>query len=284
MEPALSPDWPLAEHSRFVRSRPHHWHLQDLGQGPTLLLIHGTGASTHSWRDLMPLLAETYRVVAIDLPGHGFTRLGSRMRSSLDCVSDDLAALCRVEGIDPCAIIGHSAGAAVALRCSAKLGRNAPVIGINPALQPFHGLAGVMFPVAARMMAMAPGLVDMLARSMASSERVGQLLAGTGSKLTRDGTELYARLFRDKRHVEGALLMMAQWKLDGLRADLPKLDTRALFLTGSLDGMVPPIGAVEAASQMRNAEARSLDGFGHLVHEEAPEKVAAILTRWLGAQ
>jgi magnesium chelatase accessory protein len=48
------------------------------GQGkthrrPTVLLLHGTGASTHSWRALAPLLARRCTVVALDLPGHGFT-------------------------------------------------------------------------------------------------------------------------------------------------------------------------------------------------------------------
>ena len=47
------------------------WHVQVAGDGPVLLLLHGTGAATHSWRDLLPLLAERFTVVAPDLPGHG---------------------------------------------------------------------------------------------------------------------------------------------------------------------------------------------------------------------
>ena len=65
-----------------------------MGEGPDIVLLHGTGASTHSWRALIPLLAERYRVTAIDLPGHGFTRLGARMRSSLECMAEDIATLC----------------------------------------------------------------------------------------------------------------------------------------------------------------------------------------------
>ena len=44
-----------------------------MGDGPDLLLLHGSGAATHSWRDLAPLLARDFRVIAPDLPGHGFT-------------------------------------------------------------------------------------------------------------------------------------------------------------------------------------------------------------------
>jgi magnesium chelatase accessory protein len=196
------------------------------------------------------------------------------MRSSLDCMSDDLAALCQAEGITPTLIVGHSAGAAVALRLAGKLGQGARVAGVNPALKPFEGLAGVMFPIAARMMAMTPGMAGTLTRQMRDPGRVLSLLRGTGSDISAGQMNLYARLFRDRAHVEGTLLMMAQWKLDGLRADLPKIATPTLFLTGSNDRMVPPVSAVEAARIMPDATVESIDGYGHLLHEEAPDRVA----------
>jgi magnesium chelatase accessory protein len=66
-------DWPNREASRFVRAAGLRWHVQVMGQGPALLLAHGTAATTHSWRALAPLLATRFTVVAPDLPGHGFT-------------------------------------------------------------------------------------------------------------------------------------------------------------------------------------------------------------------
>ena len=66
-------DWPNREASRFVEAGGLRWHVQQMGRGPVLLLLHGTGASTHSWRALLPLLAKSFTVVAPDLPGHGFT-------------------------------------------------------------------------------------------------------------------------------------------------------------------------------------------------------------------
>ena len=67
-------DWPNRQYSRFVEAAGMRWHVQVMGQGPALLLLHGTGAATHSWRDVMPKLAGHYTVVAIDLPGHAFTQ------------------------------------------------------------------------------------------------------------------------------------------------------------------------------------------------------------------
>ena len=70
-------DWPLSRCSQFANSAGLRWHYQKLGQGPVMLLLHGTGASTHTWRDLVPLWASTFTVVSVDLPGHAFTPDGA---------------------------------------------------------------------------------------------------------------------------------------------------------------------------------------------------------------
>ncbi|MFZ5963595.1 alpha/beta fold hydrolase BchO [Thalassococcus sp. BH17M4-6] len=275
------PGWPNSDCSSLITLRPHRWHVQQKGGGPTLLLLHGAGGSTHSFRDLLPGLAQDHHVVAVDLPGHGFSMLGTRHRSSLNAMAQDLAALCTDQGWQTTAIIGHSAGAAVALRLSQLLPGTPSVIGINPALEPFRGLAGIAFPIFARIIAMTPFVVDFALRSLARPGRVAALLENTGSKIDAEGCALYARLFRDKAHVDGVLLMMAQWKLDGLLADLPQLNTQCLFLTGSRDRTVPPVIAVEAADMMPNCEAQSLEDYGHLMHEEAPERIATLVRNWL---
>ena len=282
MDPARDlADWPNSDLSRMIRVRPHDWHVQETGSGPVVLLIHGAGGSSHSYRDLIPLLAQRFRVVAVDLPGHGFTCLGTRHRSALDTMAQDLAALCSHEGWLPAAVVGHSAGAAVALRLALLQELRPRIVSLNPALEPFRGLAGLTFPVVARMVAMTPFIVDLALKQMATPERVSRLLRGTGSRLEPEGIALYARLFRDRDHVDGVMLMMAQWKLDGLLADLPHVDTPCLFLTGSNDATIPPVIAVDAARRMPRAEVQSLDDYGHLMHEEAPDVIAARIVDWL---
>ena len=274
--------WPNAQFSRHIRHRPHAWHVQEAGTGATLLLLHGAGGSVHSWRDVLPQLAERFHVVAIDLPGHGQTRLGTRHRSGLEQMVEDLGSLCAARGWDPKAIVGHSAGAAVGLRL-AQRHPGTRLIGINPALAPFRGLAGVLFPAAARMMAMTPFMVDMVLRSTRQPDRVRALLNGTGSRLDAAGAALYAQLFRDRAHVDGTLLMMAQWKLDGLLADLPVLPVQSLFLTGGNDRTVPPDTALEAAARMPDARVETYEGYGHLLHEEIPEAISRRITEWVSS-
>ena len=133
--------WPLRAASRQINGPVHRWHAQVTGNGPLLLLLHGAGGSTHSYRDVIPLLSDTYTVVALDLPGHGFTQLGGRARSGLDPMAEDVTRLCAQEGWQPEVIIGHSAGAAVALRMALTAHQPPHVIGLNAALGEFPGLA-----------------------------------------------------------------------------------------------------------------------------------------------
>ncbi len=268
------PTWPNRDYSSQISVRPHRWHVQQMGQGPVILLIHGAGGATHSWRDVMPALAQSAHVIALDLPGQGFTQAGTRTRSGLDATAQDIAALCADQGWRPAAIVGHSAGAAIALRLSQRLDPTPAVIGINPALGKFDGVAGWLFPVMAKALALNPLTPLLFTLGGASARRARQLIEGTGSHLTEEGYSLYARLMGDRAHVGGTLQMMASWQLDGLIADLPRITARTLFLAASGDRAVPPKIATRAAATMPDANVETLERLGHLAHEEAPDATA----------
>lgn len=269
--------WPLMEHSRFVLQRPHRWHVQEAGAGPTVLLIHGAGGATQSWRGLFPLLAATYHVVAIDLPGQGFTQIGARARCGLDHMAEDLWALTRAQGWHPAAIVGHSAGVAIALRMTELPGGPAcPVIGINAALGNFKGVAGWLFPVLAKALSLSPFTAGLFAAATTDAT-VRNLIKGTGSRLDAAGIALYRRLASDAGHVDGTLAMMSQWRLDGLLRRLDGITVPVTLIAGSGDSAVPPGTSIEAAKIIPGARAIELPGLGHLAHEEDPGAVAAII-------
>ncbi len=280
----MPPDWPNRSAMRQIAARPHRWCVMETGSGPTLLLLHGAGGASHSWRALVPLLAPHYRLIAPDLPGQGFTRAGSRQRLGLDHMAEDIAHLCATEDWQPQGIIGHSAGAAIALRLTEIL--PAPpraVVGINAALGAFEGVAGVMFPLMAKILALNPLIPRLVARLWGNRAKVERLLASTGSPLDAEGTAQYLLLVRDPDHVAGTLAMMAQWRLDGLLARLPGLATPTLLLTGSKDRAVPPRVSRAAAERMPAARHAELPGPGHLMHEEDAGRTAALILPFLAA-
>lgn len=278
-----SGDWPMSAQSRFVLCKPHKWHVQELGRGPTVLLVHGAGGATQSWRHLMPILAETFHVIAVDLPGQGFTRLGARQRCGLEPMAEDLARLCAAEGWQPRAIIGHSAGAAIALQMALTLNPVPRVVGINAALGNFRGLAGVVFPLMAKALAMTPWVAQLFTASAARPQSVTRLIEGTGSRLPDTDLRWYRALVSDRAHVDSTLSMMAQWDLGPLLRALPRHPAKTLLITGDADKAVPPEVSAEAASRMPDARVVSLAGLGHLAHEEDAPATAAPILAFLNA-
>jgi magnesium chelatase accessory protein len=272
-------DWPNRTSSRFVEAGGLRWHVQRLGRGPRLLLLHGTGAGTHSWRGLLPLLARDFDVLAPDLPGHAFTDPMERERPSLVNMARAVGALLRHLDFAPDESVGHSAGAAILARlCLDREIEPRRIVSLNGALLPFDGLAGHIFPPMAKMLFLNP-LAPRLFAWTADRAAVARLLRGTGSTIDPAGVALYARLLANPAHVAGALGMMANWDLDRLAPDLRRLPTPVALVTGTNDKAVPPEAARRLQEILPAARVHHLRGLGHLAHEEKPDMAAELILR-----
>ena len=270
-------DWPQRAASGFVQAGGLSWHVQQWGAGPVVLLLHGTGAATHSWRGLAPLLAARFRVIAPDLPGHGFTRGRPAGGLAMPAMARAVAALCTALDVAPALLIGHSAGAATACRLVLDgLVQPAGIMALNPALLPFPGIAAKLFPSLARLLFVNPFAPHLFAAWARQPGEVKRFLGrSTGSRIDAAGLAAYAALFGTAGHCAGAITMMADWDLEQLAADLPRLSVPLLLLHGAADPMVPPSVSHEVAGRVAGARDVLLPGLGHLAHEEAPTAVAA---------
>jgi magnesium chelatase accessory protein len=274
-------DWPHREASRFVSAGGLRWHVQVMGRGPVLLLVHGTGAASHSWRDLMPLLAPHFTVVAPDLPGHGFSAMPPSRRMSLPGMADALHHLLAALALPPEIAVGHSAGAAIAARLCLD-GQMAPraLVSLNGALLPPSGLAGLVFMPSARLLALNPLVPRLVAWTASDRAAVQRLIDSTGSRLDARGAALYRQLVGNPAHVAGTLTMMARWDLAPLLRDLPRLKAQLTLVVGENDRTVSPREADQLRARvpaLAGARVVRLPGLGHLAHEQAPDRVAAIV-------
>ncbi len=276
-------DWPHREHSRFVAAGGVHWHVQQLGlaqgAGPVALLLHGTGASTHSWRDFAPLLAPQFTVLMIDLPGHAFSGLPDAAQMSLPGMARAIGALMHALGMAPALVVGHSAGAAIAAQMALagqaqQQVQPRAIASLNGAWLPLGGVAGRVFSPVAKLMALNPLVPRLFSWRAQDASAVARLIDGTGSKIDAAGMRQYGRLVANPGHVAGALSMMANWDLAALQAQLPALAVPVLLLTGSNDRTVPPAQALQVAHLLPDARMQRLAGLGHLAHEEQPALVA----------
>ena len=282
--------WPHRQHSRFVQAAGLRWHVQQfesaLSGAPTVLLLHGTGASTHSWRGLIPLLAPHFKLLSLDLPGHAFTDMplggSNSLQMSLPGMAKAIGELLDTLGAKPALVVGHSAGVAIAARMALD-GNASPerILSINGALQPLGGLAGQVFLPVAKLMSALPFVPSLFSWQAAQPSVLQKLMDSTGSKLDAEGMALYGQLVSNPGHAAGALGMMANWDLPQLAIDLPRLKTPLSLMVGSNDQTVPPRQAARlvalwpAASAAPQPQLTTLPGLGHLAHEERPDLVAS---------
>jgi magnesium chelatase accessory protein len=223
----------------------------------------------------MPLLAQDFTVVAPDLPGHGFTEAPRAEGYTLSKMATAAENLMEALAIKPALSVGHSAGAAIAARMTLDGALDAPIVSLNGALLPFPGVARQIFPAMARALFLNPFAPRLFALQGQSRRFVGNFLErSTGSKIDAEGERLYQSLFARSDHCAGALGMMANWDLDGLKRDLPKLLVPTLLIAAADDAAVPPPVARQVAKIIPNAEVLTLPALGHLMHEEAPDRIA----------
>jgi magnesium chelatase accessory protein len=273
-------DWPNRQASMFVDAGGLRWHVQRMGDGPVLLLLHGTGAATHSWRGLLPLLARRFTVVAPDLPGHGFTDAPPFEQLSLLGMSESLADLLHALSLAPALAVGHSAGAAILAHMDLSNQLDARVlVSLNGALKPLGGLAAAVFQPVAKLMAGSSLLPAVLARRAQNRSAVERLLRGTGSEIDAEGIDLYARLFSNRGHAAATLGMMANWDLHSLHDGLPDLRANLVLVVSGGDRTISPEQAFEIRDRVSGARVEYVRGLGHLAHEENPELFFDIIER-----
>lgn len=268
---------PAAPEHRFVQDGPIRWHVTTMGQGPAVLLVHGTGASSHSFHALMQLLAERFTVVVPDLPGHALTLASPSFEPSLPSMASALGRLVAALALRPVVVVGHSAGAALVAQMTLDhLVEPRLVVGLAAALVPFRGLARAVLHPAAGLLSrsIAPMLI---AAGLAGTRRVGSIVRSTGSTLDPSGVEAYRRLVERPEHVAGVLSMMAHWDLDPLYHALPRLGPPCLLLAGQHDRAAPVAQLRAVSARMPRTTLVVVARTGHLLHEEQPRQVATLI-------
>jgi magnesium chelatase accessory protein len=276
-------DWPNRDASRFVRAGNIEFHVQVMGppSAPSILLVHGTGASSHSFRDIMPILAGSYRVLAPDLPGHGFSG-GEGSALSLPGMAQALSKLLATLDARPCVAVGHSAGTAILIEMALdRMMAPGRIIGFNSALKPIEGDA--LFSPLAKMLVLNPFVPRAFASFARHTGAAERLLSRTGSRIDARGQMLYRKLIESPGHVSGALGMMAGWDLAPLIARLSSMPCPVTLVAARDDVMVPPSVSREAAALIPGCQLVLHETGGHLLHEVEPDFAAGIIMSAAGA-
>ena len=272
-------DWPNREHSRIISVGDLDWHVQLNGKGPVVLLLHGTGSSTHSWSDLIPLLENHAQVLVPDLPGHAFT-LGAKLDDlKLDEIARSLQLLIDQLGIEaPTIVVGHSAGAPLAIRFALAAAKQPKlVIALNPSFIPPPAVYTSFFGPLLGPITRSSTLSSLLASFSPSLGMVDKLLDSTNTILPESRRVYYRKLFERSDHVRGSMNFMAAADIQKVLTEADLYQGKLICVLGKQDAWIPvkPLEKI-VRDYFPAAEILKWEG-GHIMHELEPRKVAQLI-------
>lgn len=242
----------------------------DVGEGEPVVLVHGVGLRLEAWDPQIESLAETHRVIAIDLPGHGASSpigKGSGLASFVDWLVVALDDL----DLDSVNIAGHSMGALVAGGCAVTAPNRVRRVALLSAVHRRDGAASSA--VRARAAEIAAGTVDTtapLARWFGADCHTSEPYKLVKAWLAAVDVDAYATAYG--AFAEGDVVYADRWS---------SVACPALFLTGELDPNSTPQMSLDLSAETQNGEACIIAAHRHMVNMTAPDKVTDALRHWL---
>lgn len=249
----------------------------------TVVLVHGNGDEADTWRHVLPGLAASYRVIAVDLPGFG--RSVPRDPGDLSALAAGALDLIEHLGLERVHLVGSSLGAAV----TAKLATDAPdrvrsltMVGgapPSPDAQPSDGVRALLEPGVGE--AYYNGLREQSEdAAYATLEPYYANLAGlpeADRAFLR--ARVWARVWSDTQRNAFFAALRSLFK----DAFTPKFDGLPLLLVwGEHDQIVPLSGTQVLREAHPHAKLEIIAGSGHLPHQEHPEAFLRVLQAFLG--
>lgn len=284
---------PAGSASQFVEVRGMQVHLRDEGprsDAEPIVLLHGTGASLHTWDGWVQELAQTRRVIRFDLPGFGLTGpyrgawLAHGERYTLGNYAKFLVAALDVLGVSqPVVLGGNSLGGQIAWETADYLRTSQPqrvarLILLDSAGYPFESSSAPMAFRIARIKALAPLLERTLPRAMI--EASVRDVYGDPCKITPALIDRYFELTLRQGNRRALGLRMRENLADAPeRIALIKQPT--LIIWGGQDRLIPPSNATRFAQDIAGAKLVMFDALGHVPHEEDPAQTVAAVQAFL---
>ena len=266
---------PTGERIRVIERGPH--------EAPPVVLAHGWGASAFAWRETIEALAAAgWRVVAPDLRGHGFSEKPDDPRLYTSAaMTDHLLAIMDAAGVARAPVVGHSLGAEIALGAAlrspdrvSRLALIAPV-GLGHVTLAFIGrrLTPAFF---TRIMTRLLGRWAVRVALFFASARMrwdAETIVQHAAPLSQRG---FAAATRHLLH--GAL-----WKRRS-EEELARVRVPVLVIVGTKDRLVPMRDLDDWCRLLPDVRAARVRGAGHVLPEEAADRVNPLLVEFLGPE
>lgn len=266
------------EIGRTVIVDGYRTNYHDIGAGPPVLLLHGSGPGVSAWanwRTTIPALAARHRVIALDMLGFGYTDAARGDRYTADEWLGHITAFLDQLDVGPVSIIGNSFGGAMALRLAAV----APARVDRLILMGSAGLEFTITPGLEAVWGFTPSPDNMRALMEIFAFDKGlisdDLVAMRHQATIRPGVqEAYARMFPAPR----------QQRVRDIAVDpdrIAALEHRTLIIHGRDDAVIPVACAVRLNSLLRNSDLVVFGRCGHWTQIEHASRFNKLVGEFL---
>ena len=286
IEGARSPQelaWP---HSRFVEINGLQVHYEIAGQGePFYLLLHGFGANTFTWREIVQDLAESGTVVSYDRPGFGLTERPLEWQGSNPYSPETslelLVGLLDHFGVEKAVLVGNSAGGTIAMQAALKFPeRVQTLVLVAPAVYSGGGAPSWIRPLLStpQLRRLGPLFVQQV---FGSAEGLLDLAWHDPNRITPEIRAGYERPLQVENWDRALWELTLASRESNLAEELTEVRSRSLIITGDDDRIVPMEESIRLANELPNADLAVIENCGHAPQEECPDKFMEVLKEFM---
>jgi pimeloyl-ACP methyl ester carboxylesterase len=260
-------------------------HFRDRGAGKPIVFIHGFGASLDTWRSLEDGLKNDYRIISLDLKGHGYSERPLDDRYSLQDHAAVVLGLMDHLKLENAVLVGNSLGCAIALIAALKAPRESSA-KVAAMVLIAGSLDGDNLPFYLRLLRL-PMIASVAVKLTPATFGTRLILRRAyydDDKVTDSLVELYAKYQRIPG-TEHALITTARQMIppdsSGLREALKKLEVPTLNIIGKHDQIISRESSEGMCQILPRCKDVTIDEAGHVPHEEKPEEVISLLNDFL---
>lgn len=281
---AITPSVPIPQQivSKFLTVKDIKLHYLEAGEKEVVLMLHGFPTSAYLWRNVMPKIAETHRVIALDLPGYGQSEKPLNVSYSLNFYSDIITTFLAVLQIEKVHLAVHDLGGPVGLLWAVRAPKSIhSLIFLNTLVYPKFSWAVVLFtlalktPITKDWVTSAKGIAWAMRLGVVNKERINTELlahyqspfkeASTRQALIKSATNFSLKAFKE------------------IEEKLPSFTVPVQIIYGENDRILPKVADTmqRIKTDLPQTELTALPNCGHFLQEDEPEKISRLISAFL---
>ncbi|WP_297830591.1 alpha/beta hydrolase [uncultured Rikenella sp.] len=248
----------------------------DAGKGTqVVVLLHGYLESIEVWDDFAGELGREYRVIRVDLPGHGFSEWGGRDVIDIDYMADTVSAVLRVAGVEKCTVVGHSMGGYVALALAANHPEQVEGLVL------FHSSPNADTPEKAANRQREIELIEAGKKEMLARVNPGKGFAEANLKRCSEAIEELSEQVMMTEDAAIAAVLRGMSRRRDRNDEMRRFGIPELMIFGRGDNYIPVVAAEAMAAAQPQARVAWLERSGHMGFIEQPSESLSILKEFL---